>query len=102
MFFDSFVFKKETLLELLSQRKTQLPAQTNAICHNTLSKAAGSMSSGVDDIFIAINRRLHQNLLQRHIPHDYVERTGYHSRACWTRALPDHLLFFREPFEKGE
>ncbi len=150
MFFDSFIFKKGTLLQLLFQRKTQLLAQINTICHNALSEATDSMSSGVDltystvkwkiaqkigafktypqrwkdnsvvnmvlswqppypalliddgvnDIFIAVNRTLHKNLLQRHIPHDYVERPGRHSCDYWTRVLKYHLLFFKEQFGK--
>jgi len=58
------------------------------------------IDDGVNDIFIKINRKLHQNLLQKDIPHDYVERPGKHSWAYWTRVLKYHLLFFMEQFGK--
>lgn len=54
---------------------------------------------GVDDFFLDENRLVHRILLQRGIPHDYVERPGGHTWAYWTRVLPYHLAFFREQFE---
>jgi enterochelin esterase-like enzyme len=56
------------------------------------------LDCGVDDLFLADNRRLHTILLRRSIAHDYVERPGGHNWAYWTRALPYHLLFFQEAF----
>ena len=53
---------------------------------------------GVDDLFIEPNRRLHALLLDRAIPHTYVERPGGHTWAYWTVALPDHLRFFSRVF----
>ncbi len=53
---------------------------------------------GVDDFFIEENRLVHRILLQRQIPHDYVERPGGHTWEYWTRVLPYHLAFFREFF----
>lgn len=51
---------------------------------------------GVDDIFIDINRSLHQRLLEAGIAHDYCERPGGHSWRYWVRVLPYHLMFFNE------
>jgi len=56
---------------------------------------------GVDDVFIADNRRLHAILLRRGIAHDYVERPGGHSWTYWTRVLPYHLHFFQEAFTRA-
>ncbi|WP_290506027.1 alpha/beta hydrolase family protein [Algoriphagus sp.] len=49
---------------------------------------------GVDDFLIKTNRQLRQLLLDRKIPHEYIERPGAHTWKYWTEALPVHLLFF--------
>ncbi len=54
---------------------------------------------GVDDRFIGLNRTLHEALLSREIPHEYIERPGGHSWDFWTHALDYHLLFFRQHFD---
>lgn len=53
---------------------------------------------GVKDIFIEINRQLHQKMLQAGIDHEYIERPGGHSWDYWKNALEYHLLFFRKSF----
>lgn len=53
---------------------------------------------GVDDIFIQVNRQLHQRLLEADVPHVYIERPGGHSWEYWVNALPYHLLFFKRVF----
>ncbi|NOZ74506.1 MAG: esterase family protein [FCB group bacterium] len=55
---------------------------------------------GVNDFFIEVNRTLHRELLERKIPHEYIERPGGHSWAYWTHALDYHLLFFRQAFDR--
>ncbi len=57
---------------------------------------------GVNDFFIDINRRLHQELLQLEIPHDYTERPGEHNWAYWGNAVQYQLLFFRNYFDKKQ
>lgn len=54
---------------------------------------------GIDDVFIEVNRQLHQQLLRLKIKHDYIERPGGHTWTYWRNALPYHLLFFRDYFE---
>ncbi|WP_354003166.1 alpha/beta hydrolase [Algoriphagus limi] len=49
---------------------------------------------GVDDFLIKTNRQLRQMLLERKVPHEYIERPGAHTWKYWTEALPVHLLFF--------
>ncbi|TFV94296.1 esterase family protein [Algoriphagus kandeliae] len=49
---------------------------------------------GVDDFLIKTNRQLREMLLERKVPHEYIERPGAHTWKYWTEALPVHLLFF--------
>ncbi len=53
---------------------------------------------GTSDMFYDMNKRTHEKLLNKKIPHTYVERAGGHSWDYWTSALPYHLLFFRQYF----
>lgn len=55
---------------------------------------------GVDDFFIGINRELHQILLQKQIPHDYIERPGSHNWTYWDNAVRYQFLFFRTFFDR--
>ncbi len=55
---------------------------------------------GVEDRFIVSNRKAHQYLLTQQIPHTYIERPGGHTWAYWTSALPYHLLFFQQYFNR--
>lgn len=48
---------------------------------------------GVDDFLIDTNRQMHLLLLEKGIPHEYIERPGAHTWPYWTEALPVHLLF---------
>jgi S-formylglutathione hydrolase FrmB len=56
---------------------------------------------GVDDIFIAGNRRLHQKLLSLKIPHEYIERPGTHSWEYWKYSVQFQLLFFKKLFDRS-
>lgn len=64
------------------------------------SNLALLIDCGVDDFFIDINRTLHQKLVRAKVDHDYIERPGKHNWDYWVRALPYHLFFFREQFNK--
>ena len=66
----------------------------------TRTKLKISFDCGVDDIFIASNRRLHQKMLALKIPHNYTERAGAHNWDYWRSSLPYHLTFFRDFFNK--
>ena len=57
---------------------------------------------GIDDFFYDANKRMHQKLMQRNIPHDYIERPGAHTLDYFGNSLPYHLLFFSDYFESGE
>jgi len=49
---------------------------------------------GIDDPLIEGNRRLHHELNQLAIPHDYEEREGAHTWPYWRSQLGASLLFF--------
>jgi S-formylglutathione hydrolase FrmB len=55
---------------------------------------------GVDDFFYEVNKRLHQKLVERNIPHDYIERPGSHNWDYWSNALKYQLLFFSDYFKQ--
>lgn len=54
---------------------------------------------GSSDFFYDANKRLHEKLLERNIPHDYIERPGNHDWDYWTNAIPYQLLFFDTYFK---
>jgi len=66
------------------------------------SGLALSIDCGLQDPFIAGNRRVHQKLLLQRIDHIYTERPGGHDRPTFGRALQQQLLFFGEFFRAGK
>ena len=57
---------------------------------------------GTEDFFYSINAELHQTLLSRKIPHDYIERPGQHNWAYWGNAVQYQLLFFSNFSNRGK
>lgn len=53
---------------------------------------------GVDDFFYDANKRLHEKLLERNIPHTYMERPGSHNWDYWSNSIKYQLLFFSDFF----
>lgn len=53
---------------------------------------------GTEDFFYKVNENLHQQLLYRNIPHDFVSRPGAHNWAYWTNAVKYQLLFMNNFF----
>jgi len=51
---------------------------------------------GTNDDLIGENRKLHQELITKDIPHQYSEFEGDHSWPYWQEHLSDTLLFFEE------
>ncbi|AFL84905.1 putative esterase [Belliella baltica DSM 15883] len=64
------------------------------------NKIALLIDCGIDDFLIETNRQLHQLLLENGTPHEYTERPGAHTWEYWTEALPFHILFIHQAFEK--
>jgi S-formylglutathione hydrolase FrmB len=61
-----------------------------------------SIDCGLQDPFIAGNRRVHDKLLLRRINHVYTERPGGHDRPTFARALDHQLLFLSDFFDGAE
>jgi S-formylglutathione hydrolase FrmB len=55
---------------------------------------------GFSDFFLAVNRSLHQKLLDKKIDHDYIERPGSHNGAYWRNSIDYQLLFFWKFFNR--
>ncbi|MBC7827799.1 MAG: esterase family protein [Chitinophagaceae bacterium] len=55
---------------------------------------------GVDDFFYKVNENLHQQLLLRNIPHEYITRPGEHNWAYWSNAVQYQLLFMSNYFKR--
>jgi len=53
---------------------------------------------GVKDFFFDANKRLHEKMLSRNIPHDYIERPGEHNWIYWRNAVKYQLQFFVDFF----
>jgi S-formylglutathione hydrolase FrmB len=56
---------------------------------------------GTDDFFYGVNEALHDKLLEKHIPHDYLSRPGAHNGAYWKNAIEYQLLFFYLFFQRS-
>lgn len=54
---------------------------------------------GTEDFFFEVNENLHQQLLYRNIPHDYITRPGAHNWAYWKNSVKFQLLFMRNYFD---
>lgn len=54
---------------------------------------------GVDDFFYDANVRLHKKLVERNIPHDYIERPGGHTNKYWKNSIKYQMLFFNTFFK---
>ena len=53
---------------------------------------------GSEDFFYKVNENLHQQLLYRNIPHDFITRPGGHTWPYWTIAIKFQLLFMSNYF----
>ena len=53
---------------------------------------------GVDDFFYDANKRMHEKLVERNIPHDYTERPGKHNNEYWANSIKYQMLFFSDFF----
>jgi len=53
---------------------------------------------GTEDFFYGVNKTLHQKLLDRNIPHDYIARPGAHNWNYWANSIQYQLLFMHRFF----
>jgi len=56
---------------------------------------------GTEDFFYEINKNLHAKMLKLKIPHDYIERPGFHNWDYWNNAIDYQVLFFHLFFNKN-
>jgi S-formylglutathione hydrolase FrmB len=57
---------------------------------------------GIDDFFFKVNENLHQQLMYRNIPHDFITRPGAHTWPYWTNAVKFQLLFMKNYFDSSK
>ncbi len=55
---------------------------------------------GTEDFFFKVNENLHQQLLYRNIPHEYITRPGGHNWPYWNNAIQYQLMFMNGFFTK--
>jgi S-formylglutathione hydrolase FrmB len=68
----------------------------NLIDQLTENSLAILIECGVDDRFLAGNRKAHSIMLEKGVQHDYIERPGGHTWDYWVNVLEYHLLFFKK------
>ena len=56
---------------------------------------------GTEDFFFQVNKKLHEELLYRNIPHDFITRPGGHSWPYWINSLQYQALFFSNFFRES-
>jgi S-formylglutathione hydrolase FrmB len=56
---------------------------------------------GTEDFFYKVNTELHDKLLERKIPHDFIVRPGAHNWQYWTNAVGYQMLYFSNYFKKS-
>jgi S-formylglutathione hydrolase FrmB len=54
---------------------------------------------GTEDFFYKVNENLHQQLLYRNIPHDFITRPGAHNWNYWSNSIQYQLLFMNNYFK---
>jgi len=53
---------------------------------------------GTEDFFYDVNEKLHREMLNQNIKHDYITRPGAHNAQYWNNAIEYQLLFFSRFF----
>ncbi len=82
------LWEEHTVINLVPQLE---PGQLNII-----------FDCGTEDFFAQVNEQLHQALLEKGIPHDYISRPGNHSSAYWSNSILYQILYFHEVFLKNK
>ncbi|MDD4921907.1 MAG: esterase family protein, partial [Bacteroidales bacterium] len=59
-----------------------------------------SIDCGASDFFYNVNLNLHNKLLEKKIPHDFMTRPGVHSWEYWTTSIKYQALFMNMYFSK--
>lgn len=53
---------------------------------------------GTADFFYPVNKNLHEKMVERNIPHDFISRPGGHTWDYWNNAVKYQLLYFSNHF----
>jgi len=56
---------------------------------------------GSEDFFYKVNCNLHEKLLERNIPHDFISRPGKHNWDYWRNSIEYQALFFHRFFQES-
>lgn len=72
---------------------------THLLTPNSLSLI---IDCGTSDFFYGVNKQLHEKLLDRNIPHDFITRPGGHTWEYWGNAINYQVLFFARFFSKAK
>ncbi len=56
---------------------------------------------GTEDFFFKVNVNLHEQLLYRNIPHDFITRPGAHNWDYWSNSVKFQLLFMSNFFKQA-
>lgn len=54
---------------------------------------------GTGDFFYEVNKNLHDKMLERNIPHDFISRPGAHNWDYWRNAIDYQVLYFHHYFK---
>ncbi|MEZ0485278.1 alpha/beta hydrolase [Fibrella aquatica] len=78
--------------------------EQNTVTNMLYLLTPGSLSllidCGTGDFFYGVNTTLHEKLLERNIPHDFITRPGVHNWAYWNNAITYQCLFMRQYFDR--
>ena len=74
---------------------------TNMLDQLTPNALAIIFDCGTDDFFFKVNTELHDKLLAKKIPHDFIIRPGAHNWPYWSNAVNYELLYFSTYFKKN-
>lgn len=57
---------------------------------------------GTGDFFYKGNCKLHEKLLYRNIPHEFISRPGKHNGEYWKSSIDSHMMFFHKFFRNSK
>ncbi len=56
---------------------------------------------GTEDFLYPINKKLHEQLLEKQIPHDFISRPGANNWFYWGKSIGYQLMFMRQFFDRN-
>jgi len=68
----------------------------------TPNSLAITLDCGTEDFFYKVNLNLHEKLMERNIPHDYMARPGSHNWNYWATSIKHQALFMSMYFQSAE